>query len=379
MTQANIQGAFLKTLQVTRDGSNRSDTMLRTTFLKKLDNYTVQCLNFITNITPILNVDDEVMFRILPRGVRDAELDDTDFPIHWEPEWTEFRPNPYCSVSELADQIRLFFHRFGFLVRMTGTQNIDARLTDNQILYSAFPFIDYNLTIYGDDFENIGYTQFADNAHIITFKLLPDGRFSLFFTPEFSTNFYIQVGQHAQKKTGFAEFLFVTEGATLRTAQDGVEFLFDEEKFTYDPDVEEEYNYNSVFALDTFDDRLSLDVVMTIPLSNQIMIVDGEEEHEYILSRFPLNEYKRFDTITTFLEDRVSESIGIDEDINVGLEDLTRGNPDQSIVFPMNGDVRQISVQLYTRYYSEGIIRRIETDMDQGFWTTKLLFAKKIT
>ena len=208
---------------------------------------------------------------------------------------------------------------------------------------------------------------------------MPDGRFSLKFTAEFSTNFYIQVGEQAQRKTGFKEYLFVTEGAELRTARDGVEFLFDENVFTYEPDVDEEYNYDSVYSIDNFDDRLSLDVVLTIPLSNQITVVDGKEEHEYILSRFPLNEYKRFDTITTFLEDRVSEGIRIDEGINVGLEDLTRGNPDQSIVFPMNGDVRQISIQLYTRYYSEGNIYRTETNMDEGFWSLKLLFAKKIT
>ena len=124
MTQANLHGSYMKTIQVTRDGSNQSTTMLKTTFLKKTDNYTAQILRFITNITPILNVDDEIMFAIFPRGAREHQLDDTDFPDHWEPNWSQFRPTRYYSVTELAAQMRRFFHRFGFMVRMTGTVTV---------------------------------------------------------------------------------------------------------------------------------------------------------------------------------------------------------------------------------------------------------------
>jgi hypothetical protein len=368
----------MKTIQISRDGSNQSHTMLKTTFLKKTENYVCQMTKFITNITPKLNADNEIMFEILPRGDQNTQVVNAIFPNYWKDEWRQFRPSPYYSVTELAVQIRRFFHRFGFLVRKVGTTDIQGELDQNGINQTAYPFVPRNIT-HDDGFVNTGYEELDDEGRMVNFKLLPDGRFSLQLTAEFSSNFYIRVGNAAQKKTGYPEYLFVTEGAQLRTAQDGVEYLFEDGQFTYDSEVEEPYDYETRFAMNNYDDRLSLDIVMTIPISNQISIVDGREEHEYILARFDLSDYKRFDTLTTLLEDRVSSQITIVEDINVGLEDLARNNPNQSTIFMMPGDIRQISLRLYTRYYQEGRIKRVETNMDQGFWSTKLLFTKKQT
>jgi len=370
----------MKTIQITRDGSNQSNTMLKTTFLKTTENYVCQMTKFITNITPVLNSDSEIMFEILPKGDQNTQVANTAFPAYWKNEWRQFSPRPYYSVTELAVQIRRFLHRFGFLVRKIGTNNIAGELTANEIATSAYPFVSRNITVQGVNFVNNGWEALADEGRLVNFKLLPDGRFTLQFTNEFSTNFYIRVGPAAQKKTGYPEYLFVTEGAQIYTAQNGVEFLFENGEFTYDPEVDgKPYDYESRFAMNNFDDRLSLDVVLTIPISNQISIVDGIEEHEYILARFALSDYKRFDTTTKLLEDRVSAQITIEEDINVGLEDLARNNPNQSTIFMMPGDIRQISMRLYTRYYFQGTIKRIETNMDQGFWSTKLLFTKKQT
>ena len=380
-TTANLRGSFMKTIQISRDGSSKSNTMLKATFLKNTQNYVCQMTRFITNITPPLNIDDEIMFEILPRGAEGAQLANTNFPAYWKDEWRQFRPRPYYSVTELAVQIRKFFHKFGFLVRKIGSATIQGEIDPNDIGDATFPFVPYSLApVHGGNFINTGYTALPDQGRIINFRLLPDGRFVLEPTPEFSSHFYIRVGEVAQKKTGFPEYLFITETIYgVHTAHNGLEYLFEDGAFTEDHVVVETYIFETLYAMNNFDDRLTLDVVLTIPLSNSITVIDGTEEHEFIVSRFHLSDYKRFDTSTTLLEGRVSSQITIEEDINVGLEDLARSNPNQSTIYMLPGDIRQISIQLYTRYYSEGRITRIETNMDQGFWSTKLLFTKKMT
>ena len=373
----------MKAIQISRDGSNRSDTMLKTTFLKNTENYVAQMTKFITNITPPLNADDEIMFEILERGDQGTNVVNATFPAHWRDEWRQFRPRPYYSVTQLATQMRLFFHRFGFLVRKLGTTNIPGTLSANEIATSTYPFIRDNYTEPGNNAVNHGYAGFSEVGiiwKIMNFKLLNDGRFSLQPTPDFSSNFYIRVGEAAQAKTGYPEYLFITEtNDGVRTAHNGLEFLFEDGVFTEDPEVTVLFNFESLYAMNNFDDRLSLDIVLTIPLSNSITVIDGHEEHEYILARFNLSDFKRFDTSTTLLDDRVSGEISIEEDINVGLEDLAKNNVNQSTIFMLPGDIRQISLRLYTRYYSEGRIKRVDTDMTEGFWSTKLLFTKKQT
>ena len=63
----------------------------------------------------------------------------------------------------------------------------------------------------------------------------------------------------------------------------------------------------------------------------------------------------------------------------MGLEDLARGNPNVASVFMLPGSIRQVTITLYTRYYVEGKIVRVPTDMTNGFWALKLLFSKKST
>ena len=57
---ANSRNGVLKTLEISRDNSNESVTMLRDDFLKKPENYTLNVSKFITNTTPVLNLIDEI-------------------------------------------------------------------------------------------------------------------------------------------------------------------------------------------------------------------------------------------------------------------------------------------------------------------------------
>ena len=406
MTTANQKGGFIKTLTITRDNDDQSVTILKNNFLKKTENYVVQLTKFITNITPRLTTNDEIMFEILPKGKRDTDVLVASFPDYWRDNWRQFKPKPFYSVMDLAKQIELFFHKFGFIVYNLGfnyveededndieESGIKGKLEENDL--GAFPpndFVYHNFiheAVPGggdeasDDSEDeieLGWGSLFGNERIVTFSLLPDGRFSLSLDPAFLSNFYIRVGTQTQKQTGFPEYLYVNEGAELFTGIDGYGFLVDEGDFLYDPDVSDEYTYTSSYAMNAFDERLSLDVVATFPLSNVISVIDGVESHEFILARFPLNDYKKFET-DLLTDDRgaCSNEVVISEDVNVGLEDLTRKNPNISTIFMLPGTIQQVNLQLWTRYYDSGKIVPKRTDMSSGFWSVKLLFTKKQT
>ena len=394
MTTANLKGGFIKTLTVSRDGSSTSYSILKNPFLKKTNNYVCQMTHFITNITPPLNQITEVMFEIKLKGDEDEPVGAEDFDDDWkDPAWTRFTPTPHFSLMGLAQQIEVFFHQFGFRARTLGSNFIEP----TSVLHQFVPFIKENLVAVEPDseeeeeggdpvlFEDRGWGALADEGRLVKFKLLPDGRFSLDLHSDFSSNFYIRVGPQTQKITGFPEFLFVTEddGGNTFTSVDGLDQLFTfgfiDQLFTYDAYVGTDFEFQSSYSFNAFDHRLSLDVIATFPLSNRISVVDGKEEHEYILARFPLADYKRFETDLIMTDAGISNETSVTEDVNVGLEDLARGNPDITSVFLLPGNIQQLNMQLWTRYYKEGVISRKETDMARGFWSAKLLFSKKQT
>ena len=58
MSIANKKGGFYKTLEVTRDDSNTSETVLTDAMLTKTNNYIVQVQNFVNSNTQPLNTLD---------------------------------------------------------------------------------------------------------------------------------------------------------------------------------------------------------------------------------------------------------------------------------------------------------------------------------
>ena len=150
MTTANKRGGFVKSLEISRDGSNRSNTMLKNTFLKKANNYVCQLTKFVTNLTPKLNLDNEIMFEILPRGGVGVATDFMTFPVHWRDDWRQFKPTPYFSVCDLALQLETFFKRFSYIVRRQGANNIQGDISAANRATTQFPFVKHN-NVQGDD------------------------------------------------------------------------------------------------------------------------------------------------------------------------------------------------------------------------------------
>mgnify|MGYP001082277092 CR=1 FL=1 len=108
------------------------------------------------------------------------------------------------------------------------------------------------------------------------------------------------------------------------------------------------------------------------------MILDGQEEHEYILARFPYNNLKRFTSKLIETDSGTQDIVILDEKFGAGLVDLTLGNPNYESNFLLNGDIQQISITLFTRYYENGVIKRVPMVMNDGLWYLRLIFSKKL-
>ena len=384
--QANQQGSFYKSLSIHRNEESFSNTVLRSEFLKKTENYTVVLNRFVTNVTPPLNLVNEIAFRVRVRGAQGQARDAAVFPAHWQLSDKQLTLRPYHSTLEFIRQVQQFTHRFCFLVQMIGTGGVAPAL-DQQERAQGYPFMKVHYV--ADDVHPAGHAQVGqlinrgwdtlvlrnddqvvlnDQGRGINVRMSSDGLFILEMDDEALDNFYVEVGAQTQLLLGLPAVL-------------GVDDLF-AANGTFGPVVPVPAGTKKIFrsrnAMHQLDERLSIDVVCTLPLANKIFSKDGGEEHEFILARFPLNDYNRFETTLESTTERITDKISVREDINVGLEDLTRKSPSTNSIFLLPGTIQEINVQLYTRYYSNGQIVAKKTNMDDGFWTINLLFGKKV-
>ena len=337
MTTANQKGGYLKRLSVSRDGESTSITTFRERFLKKTENYVLQIPRFITSATPKLNLISEAMFSIYVRA-------NVAYLLPAAPVYT-FTPTNYRSWSELGRQMQLFFK---------------------------------------------GVSEDELDEHFIEFSVLDDGCFRLNLSVNFCKLYYIKVGPETQKKTGFPEYMFQvrgTEGTVTRHFDhtDGLKYLIETDPLgiprfaAYQDDVTEPIKFDSRFPLDSFDTRISLDVIVTFPMSSRISVFNGKEGREFMLARFPLTDYKQLHSRIDVPTGVLSAATTIKEVIQTGLQDLTLTNPEMISVFMLPGTIYHANFQLNTRYYSEGKIVSVPTDMENGFWNIELLFSKKKT
>ena len=363
MTIANQRGGFLKTLEINRDGSASSETNLKDTFLKKTEGYVMQVTRFVVNNSPPLNLIDEPMFTVLIRGDQNQNrvdnVDVLDPPLI-------FQPTSYKTYLELARQLEIFCQQIDIQLDPGAGQRVDP------------------------------------NQHrSVAFSLQSNGLFQLKLFRGFASAFYIKVGPQARKYTGLGEYIFVTtDGVNHYTQVDGVRFLFNLINdaqleiriaaglaISFNPqmfgnNVGQDRVFESKRPLSAFDHRLSQDVIGYFPISQSVSFLDGNESHEFLLARFPINDYKEMHEVTKVTEDglyHLKQRQVTQETVNLGLEDLCRDNPNAVSNFLLPGEIRQCTFKLETRYINDGVITKQPTDMEQGFWSLKLLFSKKMT
>ena len=132
--------------------------------------------------------------------------------------------------------------------------------------------------------------------------------------------------------------------------------------------------------MSAFDHRLSLDIVCAgMPYSTTTTCFSGVEDHDFVLARFPISDYVEMFTKIEAGTSHVKKNRIVQETVNLGLEDLCRGNPNTITNFLLPGEIRYCQFTLQTRYLSGGKIIKVPSDFENGgFWSLQLLFSKKV-
>ena len=361
MSVANQKGAFFRTLEINRDTVAKSVTTLIEPILKQAQNYVAQVQRFVTNITPQINTFTTPMLTILPKpdpgdvGIEDLDDAEGEYGATFSPP-VYFTPTNIFSITELARQLHAFCEVYGGL----------------------------------------------------SFTLNPDFTFSIKLSKAFGNGHYIKVQQDYASLLGLPEYLFYFRarvpfdpafphvGAAVLVTTNNELWLttgeFDDgddprENFYFRPalaflDADPGYfRFTSSNTLYNCDTRQFLDVTFSMPHIAQVTILNGTESQKKLLARFPLKDF--LETEHVFFNDY--DTYGAREVINLGLEDLCRGNPASHSMLLLPGDVQHANVVIQTTYLQWDPVKlkhafvSIPTDFGiHGFWSLKLILAKKI-
>ena len=397
MTTVNQKGGFTKRISILRNHDDESTTMLKTVFLKKTQNYVLQLTDFFTNLATPINLDSGVLFAIRRLPHLANQTDPPPFPNHYRQRDYEFT-GKFHSAMVFVQQLQRFFHKFGYIFYNYGIPNLTGFRTvleqqvfefDSNIINNAqIPTTNLNFT---SDFmmpvngvqTNVGWSQSLNEGNFVNASITSDNRLSFTLDPIFFSNFYIEVSPIMQGRFGLPPQIFcVSDLAGNITTHDNsilftnADVFIDETTNRYNPLTE--FRMTSQFSLDELDDRLSLDVICTFPNSNKISVLNGQEEHEYVLGRFVLNDYKKFETVMESDSDGITGKITIRENMFAGLENLTRGNANMATNFLLPGEIQLIKLKLMLRYFLNGKIISKSPDVGNAYWYLTLLFSKKV-
>jgi len=391
MTTANIKGGYAKSIVITRNHASNSLTMLKQAFLKSTEKYVVQVQNFYTSAASRINTYGGTLLAIRRLGL--GGLGTPAFPDYYRQGDYQFSGR-FHSVSDFIFRLQQFFHRFGFLFQKLS---IPALIGVNATALPAGQQNTANLNFYKNfqapdagaahGTSNVGWSQSPDNANICAVGVNSDNELEFVLKPIFLDNFYIEVSPGLQEVFGMNPqlFSFFDGFDTYSDVQQADNLLFVAGTEAFIDDVENRQITvgdgiirMSPFTVDQLDTRLSIDVVCTFPNSTKITCFNGKESHEYVLARFVIADYKSFRTNTLSNDDGILGTRSITETMTIGLEDMTRGNPDTESNFLLPGSIQQFHISLFTRYFEGGKIITKPTDLDDGFWSLKLLFSKKV-
>jgi hypothetical protein len=305
----------------------------------------------------------------------------------------------FYTVTEFVRALQYFFHKFGFLYQSLGIPNNVGDIPI-AVLPADRPAYRQNFAKEmkaQDGATEVGWGARDDEANLVTVSTDSDSRLKFILTPKFADNFFIEVSENMQKALGLPPQIFKFEidpadlgpgeanPFTQSTADHTLLDPADNTSFDIlsgvDLVIESTTSHAELtqFSLRALDTRLSVDVTcIGVPISNKITSISGKEEHEHILARFWLSDFKSLETRNKLTDEGFHSVLKLAEKSVLGLEDLTRGRlggGETNYLKPAS--IQYIRVKLETRYMEDGVVITQPTKMNAGFWTLKLVFIKK--
>jgi hypothetical protein len=352
------------TLQKRGEGAV-SHILLKNVLINKSENYHLQVDRFLTNEIPQLLQNTRVLAKIRPRYEQGQPTQDdntnqidgyhtphANFHLsHAELlKAYQFQPTVF-SLAGLCSEFGKYIRRFNFLLNIVGADHTNAQ--NGAVLGINIP----NVLLGGNtgQFDLGTYVDSNQLADYIKIGFEPDGSIVFHFSREFLANFYIELDEVFAKIIGFPPVLYAYyNGAAVFMSNQNVPDLVFNGIFNLPMVVpalgtqfETIISTGSIFK---FDERISIDIEIALPLSRTIDVFGKTEKHTFILSRFMLTDYKHLNVTTQQRQGVILSKSLLQDELSSGAVDLVRGFPQTHTAQLLNGKIQAMDLRLVLRY-----------------------------
>ena len=365
---SNAKGSVEQRVNLVKRGPGEiQHVMLNSVLIQKAENYSLMTDRFVTNVLTELMQNPRTLMKIKPRRDRDDEeegymkllFDDEEFldRLH------EFKSRVF-SVAGLCEALAVFVRDFNFAIFIQGA---DFTFAGDEIQRNAI--------LTGVGYRPFDIGNYIDPAGIVDYVTLgfsPDGRMQLTMRHEFLTNFYIEFDPVFARLIGFPQFIYgdyvggvitmsnqVTTPDLLYSAQDFAGNVL--QHFVNDSAMPAAANGNprtieSTKSIYSCDDRLSLDIEISLPLSQSIDVFNGKEQHTFLLNRFMITDYINIAGRTQQKGGVILTKSLINDQMGSGFTDLVKNQPTSHVAKLLNGKIQEMDARMVLRYKKYSIL-----------------------
>lgn len=365
MSTANAKGTVEQRVNLVKRGPGEiQHVMLNSVLIKKAQNYGLMTDRFVTNVITEIMQNPRTIMKILPR--RDQQEEHEGYDLQEDDEWFlnqihEFK-TPLFSVARLCEALAEFVREFNFALFTQGytwAGGAPPIFPVIPIRTGAGHFHPYDL---GNYIDPDGIKQF------VTLGVTHDGCLQLTMSHEFLSYFFIELDPVFARLIGFPQFIYADDvggGVTLMSNQRGIPDLFYSA-----PDilgamrqwfVEDTGNVliaangnprtiESTKSIFNCDDRLSLDIEISLPLSQSIEVFNGKENHTFILNRFMITDYINISGRTQQKGGVILTKSIISDKLGIGFTDLVSDEPTSHVAKLLNGKIQEMDARMVLRY-----------------------------
>ena len=358
------------TLRITDSRSTNVRHTLKSNLLENAKNYTLITRKATTNSVPPLFHEDKVLFVIAVKDAQGFAFDDTDTPMiemyDAAPQYgVKLEQGNHHNILGLVNYISEHVKDINRYLNIHGPGAIDATVPD----------------------ANVIHEEFAVDPHIC-FSLDGCGRAVFQCSEEFLSTFYIHMDPYAAALLGLSRFIFGGEDANGGfVTSDGVDMaqpdILGDLQFEYDVNFELPLgvlfkNFVSARPIYLLDERESLDIEMTLPLSRTIDVHDEAVKETYRLASYPIQKFiKSTSALRTVRGGSLGNQMHVEDSLQGGVVELSRKG--QTISHLLPGQIRAINVRLFCSYLTWARKRVEQPYTLDGYWDLELLFLKKVT
>ena len=363
-TIANSKSSYLKRLEILQSASHESECTLESEFLSKPENYTLSLAHLLLDITPTINLMKGPYLEVLRRPTYLETLPEDSENLETVDNMavvanSAFLPVNPKTVLDVVSQLYNFceLHN-GLSIKLNGDMSIKFDFTTDfgdahyLKLHTDFAtLLELPEYIYGFTRRNKSDALWDDPLHIeyvVSAVGMPNKLF------------YTQADVNIQPFDAILD-----EYWTDNDPDDFTVLAWSAPPYAGQPSV----SIKSAQTLRSLDQRLSYEVTCTFSSDSKIDILNSEESRKRLIARFPIG-----DTIETF-----ADAQSVSEQVNVGIEDLTRRNPNTQTLNLHNGEILIVNTKIEVRYLEGQTLKIVPADFgDSGFFSIMLLFSKRI-